>query len=756
MAKLILCFVVLTVFLSAATATLIDIGDGSSYNGSTEFPCPYGASMASFTDQYLITAAELQAAGAAAGTFNSLAFNVQALNGCGALGRLTISMGATTLTELTSEPVEDLQLVMQVFDYQPQLGWNTHSFSSPFVWDGSSNLIVEINHRNNPISANASVYRSSTAPYPRASTIYHGLLANLLFTQRPNLLFDLEIAETVLQLPHSESFNTADFPSGWTAVPEIGSWEPCWQISASNHAGGVPNEARYYLDMTTPSRLITPKVSLGGGNSLKVGFRHRFMNDEENQAIVKLQYSTDLLNWTDAGWQSSNLDGNLAEQVLTMINGLSSPYVYLAWTVAVPGYWWEGYWYLDDLSLSQPLAHDVAVLDITNLPGITDDSVFPNIKVANLGQNTESYQVLMRGTTRYLHYLPVSNLAPGEQRLIECPPYLPEGDGVNIIQANSLLDGDLDPSNDELVRSFACLDLHGRTGFSFVTDGSTQMGLASFPLARPSYLALVADGEHIFNLPGAEWIDGNIYGVESWSSQDRLAIVNPQTAEHIYLGNTGDLDFTGLAYDPTGNILHAANSSGLYSLNPETGALLATIGTFNVADINMQSIALCQSTGYLYGIDNFHDAFYRINTSTGAATLIGPLGIDLYLQQDLGFDQEFGDLFLTGRTGQDEYALYWIDTQTGHAYKGGEFNPGWHLMGYCMPLADPDPPVAHIQSGGTLIWSAVQGASHYKIYGSSDPEDGFILLGQTENTSWTDPGFPVARRFYRVTSATGR
>ncbi|MDD3282086.1 MAG: hypothetical protein PHY41_01200, partial [Candidatus Cloacimonetes bacterium] len=68
----------------------ITIGDGTSFNGETSVPAPYGTYYKNFHQQFLYTAEEIEAAGGGAGPINSLAFNVQNINTCFGMPNFTI------------------------------------------------------------------------------------------------------------------------------------------------------------------------------------------------------------------------------------------------------------------------------------------------------------------------------------------------------------------------------------------------------------------------------------------------------------------------------------------------------------------------------------------------------------------------------------------------------------------------------------------------------------------------------------------
>lgn len=128
-----------------AGQTVVGIGNGTDVNTITGAPTPYGTYYKAFRQQYLYTAAELYAAGAAPGMITGLAFNVQAVNNCLPMPNYTIRVKHTDQTVLTTTfEVGDYTTVWNQPEYMPTADWNAHIFTTPFQWNGTSNLLVEL------------------------------------------------------------------------------------------------------------------------------------------------------------------------------------------------------------------------------------------------------------------------------------------------------------------------------------------------------------------------------------------------------------------------------------------------------------------------------------------------------------------------------------------------------------------------------------------------------------------------------------
>jgi hypothetical protein len=141
------------------------VGSSNSVNSGTSFPAVYGNYYWGTRNQFLITAADLTAAGISEGDLQSLAFEVTNTNNCPALDGFTIKIGFTTASSLSSTWESGLTTVYYNASYQPTVGWNTHAFNTAVNWDGTSNLIIETCFNNSSYlqQGNASMSLVSTS-----------------------------------------------------------------------------------------------------------------------------------------------------------------------------------------------------------------------------------------------------------------------------------------------------------------------------------------------------------------------------------------------------------------------------------------------------------------------------------------------------------------------------------------------------------------------------------------------------------------
>jgi uncharacterized protein YacL (UPF0231 family) len=120
--------------------TDVTVGTGA-FTSSSGGYSPFYHGWGGVKTQYIVTAAEMQAAGIFAGPINSVAFTV---TGEGtSYESFALSIGSTTQTVATTTHVDGLTPVYTSAAYTPTIGLNVFTFTTPFVWDGTSSIVVQ-------------------------------------------------------------------------------------------------------------------------------------------------------------------------------------------------------------------------------------------------------------------------------------------------------------------------------------------------------------------------------------------------------------------------------------------------------------------------------------------------------------------------------------------------------------------------------------------------------------------------------------
>lgn len=114
------------------------LGNGTST--STGYQGPFYYSYGGEKSQYLIRASELQALGMAAGNITSIALDITSAGTT--FTDLDVSMGTTSVNALSSTFETGLTSVYSDPAFTPTVGINTFTFTTPFYWDGTSNLLI--------------------------------------------------------------------------------------------------------------------------------------------------------------------------------------------------------------------------------------------------------------------------------------------------------------------------------------------------------------------------------------------------------------------------------------------------------------------------------------------------------------------------------------------------------------------------------------------------------------------------------------
>jgi hypothetical protein len=204
--------VLLTATPSSPFGGTATIGTGTSSPGNYGWPAPLQGYYPANHEQYIVRASELIAAGVQPGAIKSIAFYVDLAGN--ASQNLTIKLAPTTASSFTSSTLINTGFTT-VFaagpsGYTPGVvgNWNTIPFTTPFQWDGVSNIVVDmtmIKCNTCPIACGAVYGTSYSTRYSTASftssayTMYAADCSTVGFTPsttcttnawRPNMQFN--------------------------------------------------------------------------------------------------------------------------------------------------------------------------------------------------------------------------------------------------------------------------------------------------------------------------------------------------------------------------------------------------------------------------------------------------------------------------------------------------------------------------------------------------------------------------------------
>jgi hypothetical protein len=142
------------------------VGNGTTLTGDSDEFSAFNNRRASLKSQTIYTAAELTAAGVQRGNLVSIAYNIATLGSSASNTNYTVKIGTTTNAVFTNGSYLSETGFTTVFgpaNYTHAVGLNTITFTTPFVWDGTSNIVVSVSMRGIDSSSNAQTFYTDGA-----------------------------------------------------------------------------------------------------------------------------------------------------------------------------------------------------------------------------------------------------------------------------------------------------------------------------------------------------------------------------------------------------------------------------------------------------------------------------------------------------------------------------------------------------------------------------------------------------------------
>lgn len=129
----------------------IQVGQGTTTTWDNPVT-PFSTNFSDGKHQYLIPAGNLTNNNAQAGDIIGLGFEIAAIPATPGVTGMKIKISTTSSTTIPSQFVTNAQGAIVVYSnpatIYPTLGWNYFTFSTPFTWNGTDNLIVQVCYNN--------------------------------------------------------------------------------------------------------------------------------------------------------------------------------------------------------------------------------------------------------------------------------------------------------------------------------------------------------------------------------------------------------------------------------------------------------------------------------------------------------------------------------------------------------------------------------------------------------------------------------
>jgi hypothetical protein len=261
----------------------------------------------------------------------------------------------------------------------------------------------------------------------------------------------------------AQSYFNIDFtgsfpPTGWT----IDAHATNWSAVSTNNSGGTAPEARFNWSpqFVGDSRLISPAINTTGNTTVTTEFKYNL--DHYGGAYTIGAATRSGGGAWNVVWQIVNPTGSIpaTTEIVTINNSdVGATDFQICWFFSGDSYNLN-YWYLDDLKLFVPLAHDVMVKDIlvdATYPPATNFT--PQAILKNFGLNSETFDATcvlkVGGSTVYTQNCIPITLAAGAEQTVSFPAYvLNSANDLYEITVTTNLAGDMDPANDSRTEYF--------------------------------------------------------------------------------------------------------------------------------------------------------------------------------------------------------------------------------------------------------------------------------------------------------------
>lgn len=159
------------------------------------------------------------------------------------------------------------------------------------------------------------------------------------------------------------------------------------------------------------------------------------------------------------------------------------------------------------------------------------------------------------------------------------------------------------------------------------------------------------------------------------NNQYILSLFNLATNIDTQLGILNYTNWKGLEFDPTSEVLYAITDNALYTID----YISATSNYIGETGITATSLAI-DGNGDMFSCDINDDNFYSLDKTTGASTIIGPLGFDVK-RGGMAWDSNTDNIYLTSVSQYNNFSDFRIiDKNSGSSsligllYGGFEYN----------------------------------------------------------------------------------
>lgn len=248
---------------SGSTDT-VQVGNGTVTAGTTTYPNPYGNWYWGAKHQIIFRANELTAAGLQAGLISGLAFDIASI--AGTTNYTAFRLGMACVPDSTAANwIPNVPEVMAPQNITIAAGWNWHNFDAPYMWDGTSNIVLEVCFNNSGFTNNSST-NSTTTSYTSVrwyradiSTVCSNTSSTTgTSSNRPNVRFTNCPASIPVPFPYNVSWS-----NGSNTVMATGLSAGTYTVTVTDASGCTDTDTLTVTEATP--------VNLGGDTAICQG-----------------------------------------------------------------------------------------------------------------------------------------------------------------------------------------------------------------------------------------------------------------------------------------------------------------------------------------------------------------------------------------------------------------------------------------------------------------------------------------------------
>ncbi|HRZ41833.1 MAG TPA: lamin tail domain-containing protein [Bacteroidales bacterium] len=455
----------------------VTIGTGTVNNTATGYPAPYGNYYYGARHQMLIPASEILAAGGYTGNINALQFDVVTPSGA-SMTAFEIKLGTTTATALGTWQTMPTTSVFYAATYTDVTGWNTHTFTTPYFWDGINSLIIETCF-NNTAYINNAVMNQSTTTYTSTMWVNQDAAGVCALTgtnntmQRPNVKLSfgpsmvLNAGMSMINSPtppaapgtHNVTATLNNYGSATLTSATIG-----WSVD------GVSQSPFAWTGSLAQGQGTATPVSLGsytfpgGVHTLKVWSSAPNLGIDEypanDTATMTTNFATPLTGTYTIGGTGADYPTIAAAHSDLTTLGITGPVIFNI----------NSGTYTEQLTFPEILgASDINTITFKSTTGNADDVIWQFT-----GTSAANFTFKLNGGDYYrFKYLTIKNLDATNGRVID----LTGGAHYNIFESNKIYSGGASNSSTSCIYDGNTLNNYNQYLYNYMSGGYYTMYL---------------------------------------------------------------------------------------------------------------------------------------------------------------------------------------------------------------------------------------------------------------------------------------